>query len=256
MNLQYSQKLKEHLPQIYKNYLKRFLSEDQIDQIYADPQVSAAFNNVLNLVYDGATFGNKFDNNIKQAINKYEQTVATTFGLKDEYLRQFLHVYRFYAQSTYTGIVATDGSYVSSEEKRYFDQLSYVCGEACENLYTDLKNGNRWWELDSPTTLRRQLMNDRLVIPVDRLQALCRTYLGREIDLEKELHLNEGKTTPPLDLVNELDKKMAKKGYSLMCAWVEEKDGKRQMVESKNPPPDNRYFLKRYVNTKDASRQS
>ena len=100
MNLQYSQKLKEHLPQIYKNYLKRFLSEDQIDQIYADPQVSAAFNNVLNLVYDGATFGNKFDNNIKQAINKYEQTVATTFGLKDEYLRQFLHVYRFYAQST------------------------------------------------------------------------------------------------------------------------------------------------------------
>lgn len=256
MNIEYANRLKSHLPQIYKNYLKRFLSEDQINQIYADPAVLAEFNNVINLVYDGATFGNKFDNNIKQAINKYEKTVSSTFGFNDEYFRQFLHIYRFYASCTYTGIVATDGTYVAKQEKNYFDQLSYVCCEACENLFTDLKNGNRWWEIDSPTTLRRQLMNDKLVIPVDRLQALCREFLGREIDLDKELHLNEGKTTPPLNLVNELDRKMAKKGFSLMCAWVEEKDGKRQMVERPYPPQDNRYFLKRYVNTKDASRQA
>ena len=256
MNLQYTQKLKEYLPGIYKNYLKKFLSEDQISQIYADPQVLASFNNVINLVYNRVNFGNKFDDEIKQAISTYEQTIQATFGFKDEYFRQFLHIYRFYAASTYTGIVATDGSYVASEEKKYFDQLSYVCCEACENLFTDLKNGNRWWELDTPTTLRRQLMNDRLVIPVERLQKLCKAYLGREIDIEKELHLNEGKTTPPLNLVNELDKKMAKQGYNVMCAYVEEKDGKKQMVTSKNPPSDNRYYLKRYVNTKEASRQA
>ena len=256
MNLQFSQKLKEYLPQIYKNYLKKFLSEDQVSQIFTDPQVSASFNNVINLVYNRINFGNKYDDEIKLALTNYEKTISLSFGFKDEYLRQFLHIYRFYAASTYTGIVATDGSYVAAEEKKYFDQLSYVCCEACENLFTDLKNGNRWWELDTPTTLRRQLMNDRLVIPVNRLQKMCKAYLGREIDLEKDLHLNEGKTTPPLNLVNELDKKMAKQGFSVMCAYVEEKNGIRQMVQSKNPPADNRYFLRRYVNTKDASRQS
>lgn len=256
MNLQYSQKLKEYLPQIYKNYLKKFLSEEQVSQIFTDPQVSASFNNVINLVYNRMNFGNKYDDEIKLALTNYEKTIALSFGFKDEYLRQFLHIYRFYAASTYTGIVATDGSYVATEEKKYFDQLSYVCCEACENLFTDLKNGNRWWELDTPTTLRRQLMNDRLVIPVDRLQKLCKAYLGREIDIEKELHLNEGKTKPPLNLVNELDKKMAKQGFTVMCAYVEEKNGKRQMVTSLNPPLDNRYYLKRYVPVKDASRQS
>lgn len=255
MNLEYAKKLKEYFPQIYKTYLQKFLSPDQVNQIFADPNVATAFNNVLNLVYNGATFGNKFDNQIKQALLQYEQAVNTAFGFTDEYLRQFLHIYRFYASSTYTGIVATDGTYVAQNEADYFSKLSYVCCEACENLFTDLKNGNRWWELDTPTTLRRQLMNDRLVIPVERLQKLCRAYLGREIDLEKELHLNEGKTTPPLDLVSELDRKMAKKGMSLVCAWVEEINGKRQMVESPTPPTDNRYYLKRYVPTRDSSRQ-
>lgn len=254
MNFEYAKKLREYLPQIYKTYLQKFLSPDQIEQIYEDSEVREAFENVLDLVYDGTTFGKAYDAEIKKALQHYEQTVAITFGFKDEYLRHFLHVYRFYANSTYTGIVATDGSYVARNERDYFAKLSYVCGEACENLFTDLKNGNRWWELDSPTALRRQLMNDRLVIPVDRLQKLCRNYLGREIDLEKELHLNEGKTTPPLDLVKELDKKMAKNGLTLVCAWVEEKDGQRHVVESLTPPPDNRYYLKRYVPSKEASK--
>lgn len=256
MNLRFSQKLKEHLPQIYKTYLKRYFDEDQIDQMFANPKVTASFYNVLNLVYDGATYGKEYDDNIKRAITEYEQSIMREFGFADEYLRQFLHIYRFYASSTYTGIVATDGTYVDELEKNYFDQLSYVCCEGCDNLFTDLKNGNRWWELDTPTTLRRQFMNDKLIIPVPRLQALCRAYLGREIDIEKELLINSDKATPPLKLVKELDKKMAKKGLSLMCAWVEEINGKRQVVERPYPPKDNRYYLKRYVPVKDNSRQS
>ena len=94
-------------------------------------------------------------------------------------------------------------------------------------------------------------MNDRLVISVYRLQKLCRDYLGREIDIEKELGLNEGKTVPPLNLVKELDDKMARNGYSVAYAYVEETNGQRRMVESLQKPSDDRYYLKRYVLTKD-----
>ncbi|MBE7074732.1 MAG: hypothetical protein E7376_01975 [Clostridiales bacterium] len=251
MNALYTIKLKENFPKIYKQYLTKLLDEDSINQIFANKNVSKAFNKVLNLVYKNTTFGNKYNDEIKAAISEYEQTVQKEVGFNDEYLRQFFHIYRFYASSTYSAIIDEKDRYLINQEQGYFNQLSYVCCEACENLFNDLQHGNRWWEVDSPTTLRRQLMNDRLVIPVYRLQKLCREYLGREINIEKDLCLNEGKTVPPLGLVKELDEKMAKNGYSLAYAYVQEVNGQRQMVESSQKPNDDRYYIKRYVPTRE-----
>ena len=57
-----------------------------------------------------------------------------------------------------------------------------------------------------------------------------------------------------MELVKELDEKMAKRGYRLAYAYVKEVDGKFKVVESNEKPTDGRYYLRRYVD-KDKSLQ-
>lgn len=254
MNNIYAKKIKDYLPQIYKTYLLRSMDSDQIDQIFSEPKIVNAFNKVMNLVYKGNTFGEYHNDTIKKAINEYEQTTNEIVGFKDESFRYFLHIYRFYTECTHMEIVR-GGKYLQDRERQYFKDLSRVCCEAVDNLYIDLKNNNRWWEEKSATTLRRQFMNDKIVLPTYRIQELCRAYLGREIDLKKDLQIDQNKTTPPLNLVRELDKRMEALGFRLVYAWVETVNGKRKIVESLKMPTDNRYFLRRYSNAREDTLQ-
>ena len=90
-------------------------------------------------------------------------------------------------------------------------------------------------------------MNDKIVIPEYILQRLCKKYLGRDVDLKKELHLNENRSTPPMEIVKELDTKMEKVGLRLVYAYVGEINGEPAMIESIQKPQDGRYYLRRYV---------
>lgn len=244
---QYTKQLKKRLPKIYREYLLKFADEKQINQMFANEEVAMAFNNVVDLFYKNSQFGNQYNDEIKNALKTYEAVMQEEVGFKDEYLRQFLHIYRFYAETMQRAVNDQDGKYQWRKEKSFFERFSYVCCQACENLFTDLQNGYRWWEIDCATTLRRQFMNNRVVLPDSRIQKMCREYLGREIDIEKELHLSEHKTEPPMELVKELDEKMAKRGYRLAYAYVKEVDGKFKVVESNEKPTDGRYYLRRYV---------
>ena len=255
MNAQYTKQIKKYLPKIYKTYLLRYADEKQITQMFDNKNVKNAFYKVIELFFKNSEFGNKYNDEIKSALKDYEKTMLEQVGFSDEYLRQFLHIYRFYAGTIYPVLVDSNNRYKFREEKNFFKQRSYICCEACENLFVDLQNGNRWWEVDCASTLRRQFLNDRVVLPEHRIQKLCREYLGREINIEKELHLREGKKTPPLELVKELDEKMAKRGYNLVYAWVEEVNGVNQMVNSTCKPTDGRFYIKKYVNTKESTNQ-
>lgn len=247
MNYTYFKKVKKYLPEIYKNYLKKYVDEKQIREMFSDREVASAFANVITVFYKDGNYGKKNDDEIRQALKDYEITLKKQTGFSDYYLKNFLHMYRYYTECMVGEIVDRFNNYNDKKEKEYFNNISYVTCEATENLFNDLQNGNRWWEYDSATTLRAQFMNDKIVIPEYILQRLCKKYLGRDVDLKKELHLNENRSTPPMEIVKELDTKMEKVGLRLVYAYVGEINGEPAMIESIQKPQDGRYYLRRYV---------
>ena len=256
MNVKFANQLKSHVQSLYKNYLQeKVLDKDQINQIFEVKEVQTAFNQVIASFFDGAPYGKKYDNNILVALKNYEKVVLDNTGFNDEYLRQFLHIYRYFANITEHEIVNEKNTYVSEKETEYFKRLSYLCSEACENLYQDLRNNNRWWEVECATSLRRQFMNDRIVFPSAQIQRMCKRFLGRTINIKEELLVNAKKSEPPMKLVEELDKKMAEKGLVIYNVWVEIQNGKRVIVKSKDNPPKGVYYLKRYDYIKTDDKQ-
>lgn len=247
MNTTYALKIKTHFPQIYKNYLETVLQPDVVDLAFNDTEFLSKFDDVIRLVYTGKTFGNEYTDAIRTALTNYESFTNRTFNSPDKNLRCFLHIYRYLTQSTYTELAPSDNQYLYEKEDDYFTQLSKLCNETFDNIFVDLKNGNRWWEIDTPTSLRRQLLNDKLIITIPRLQSMCEAYLGKTINLRKELKLKANNISPNKRLVKALDKQMRKHGLTLMFAYVDIINGIRKVVETETPPKDGRYYLLRYV---------
>ncbi len=257
MNLEFLKKCKSYLPEIYKDYITTdYLTSDyltrkidcsKMSNIFSNTIVEESFKNVIDTFYRYNNYGKPGDSEIRQAIKTYELATKTYAGISDLRFRYFLHMYKYYTDRLENEIVDCNNYYDQKKEPWFFINLSYVVCNSVDSVYTDLINGNRWWEYDSATTLRAQFMNDKVIIPEYTLQFLCRKYLGRYVDLRKELHLNEGRTTPPMELVNELDKKMKLCKFKLVYAYVGQRDGKFVIIESPTKPEDDRYFLIRYV---------
>ncbi len=247
MNQIYKQKIRAYLPEIYKNFLtsKLMIDRRQVDEIFSDPVVLKQFNHTIDIFYHNSDFGNRDELLFDEAI-KYQKTVEKRCGFKDEYFRLFLHIYRFYTSCTYTFLLDDKGNYLPENEKEYFSKLQHVCCVVCDNVFIDLQNGNCWWEMENASSLRRQFLNDIVIMPLDKIQRLCRTYLGREIDIKKEL-LHDDRSTPPMELVKELDEKMRKTGKILVYSWPECTNGEWKFVDSKTNPPKNEYYFRRYI---------
>lgn len=248
MNKTYNKQMKVRLPKIYKTYLLKFMDESQINQIFSNRKVASVFASLINYFYKNKDYGIAYyDDDIKKVFEKYENTVREQTGFDDQYIRAFLHMYRYYTSKTNDRVLDEYGNYVKDFEERYFKDLTRVVCLATEDLYTDIKNNNRWWELETATALRQQFLNDKVVMSSRDIQKLCKKYLGREIDVVKDLHLEQGKKEPPMELVRELDKKMRQKGYVLTYAWTEIRNNNLVLVESPNPPTDGTYYIKRYT---------
>ncbi len=238
--------LKLHLPQIYLEYLTKVIDESQISEIYSNSKVKKALLKTVDAFYSKGGFGNNFSPEYIKALNNYKQIVEEETGFKDEFLEQFMHIYRYYSSTSDYECFA-ENNYDKGLEKDYFDAFTFVATEATENLFNDLKNNNRWWEVDSPSSLRRQFLNNKIVFPDKIMQKLCKKYLGREINIEKELKANQKRNLPPLELVRELDNKMIAQGNLVLNTWTEVRNGKTVVIESKHEPADGVYFTKAYV---------
>ncbi len=249
MNGLFKLKAKQNLLPTYKNYLvsKLLLDKKQVNKMFSNKEVSAAFENAVMEFYKGSNFGNRLDANLYPYIKKYEDVMEKKYGFKDNYFRYFINLYSYYSRKTYHNLVTFDNRYLFKKEKEYFSRLSYMCCAIFDNVYVDLTNNNLWWEYEDASLLRRQFLNDIVVVPLETIQELCLKYLGREID-PKEL-MSDTRTSPPLNLVKELDKKMAQKGYVVAYTWAEysEKDKCKVIKNSLTNPPTNKYYLKRYL---------
>lgn len=254
MNEIYKKQMKIRLPKIYKTYLLKFMDEEQINQMFSNRKVARSFAKLVNYFYKNDDFGiSRYDSNMIKVFENYENAMREKTGFDDQYIRAFLHVYRYYTSKTNDRVLDEDGYYVKDFEERYFNDLTRVVCLATEDLYTDIKNNNRWWELDSATALRQQFLNDKVAMASQDIQKLCKKYLGRSIDIVKDLHIGQGRKEPPMELVRELDEKMRQKGYVLTYAWTEIRNNKTVYVESPHPPVDGKYFIKRY--TTDLSKE-
>ena len=72
MNYTYLKKVKKYLPEIYKNYLKKYVDEKQIREMFSDREVASAFANVITVFYKDGNYGKKNDDEIRQALKDYE----------------------------------------------------------------------------------------------------------------------------------------------------------------------------------------
>lgn len=250
MSVILKQKNRYHFLPIYKKYLvtKLKLNQSQVEEIFSDKEVMAAFNACLDEFYKNSDCGVKVNKDLYPVLKKYENLVAQKFGFEDNYFRYFLNIYRYYTSKTNNNLFSKYGTYLFKKEKEYFSMLSHVCCEIFDNVYVDLTNNNLWWEYENAASLRRQFLNDMIVIPIATIQELSVKYLGRELNIEKELR-SDTRTSPPINLVNELDNKMAKLGYAVVYTWLEYSEQEKHNVikNALSNPPKDRYYFKRYM---------
>lgn len=255
MNKYYLKQIKKHLPEIYKQYLLKYVDDKQLKTIFSNKRVAKAFANAINIFYKFGDCGNLKGFEIDTYLKIYENAIKIETGFQDIYFRHFLEMYKYYTTVMYHAVVDDTDKYMNEKETEYFKNISYVTIGATENVFLDLEHGNYWWEVDSASALRTQFMNDKIIMPEHILQGLCEKYLGRRIDFEKELHINENRTTPPMELVAELDKKMAARGYKVGYVWEEYySQTKKVRVVSPSQPNNGKYYVKKYVEAKDLQR--
>ncbi|MBE7082166.1 MAG: hypothetical protein E7378_00585 [Clostridiales bacterium] len=218
------------MEEIYKD-------EQMVKTIFASKMARHLFDAALTCALNGENFNAE--------VSAYERQTG------DKNLRHYLYLYRHYAKETQND-VCKNGKVIKANEKQYFTALGNVCKIGFTDLYTDLINGNRWWEVDSASSFRRQLMDPKLVIVKSKFLAMCEKYLGRKVDYATEVNPQAGRNAE--DLVKELDLKMAQKGLKPVYAWFETIDGVKTVVESKDKPIDGRYHFIRYRQEKTAER--
>lgn len=254
MNKYYLKQIKRHLPEIYKQYLLKYVDEKQLKYIFSKKIVAKNFANAINIFYRNGNCGQLGGVEVDTGLKLYENAVKAETGFKDIYFRNFLVMYNYYTKTMYHAIVNEAEKYNIEKENEFFNNISYVTIGATENVFVDLEHGNYWWDVDSASALRTQFMNDKIIMPEHILQGLCEKYLGRRIDMARELHINENRTTPPMELVAELDKKMALRGYKVGYVWDEKNNGGTKRVVSKVQPTNGQYYVRKYVESKDLHR--
>jgi len=247
MNKEFFVSIKNYFPEIYVDFLTKVIYKDNqlVSDLFSEQEVKDAFFDVVNSVYSGEDFGKDFDKEIKTKLKKYEKLCG------DENLRHFIKLYSFYSKDSKNFIIDTNNNYHKEKEQLYFTNLKTICFKNYNSLKTDLIHGNYWWEFYSPITLRMQFLSNKLILSKNKLQKLCKKYLGREIDVVKELHLNQNVKMPPLELIKELDEKMNKAGLKVAYSWLENVDGKTTIITSDKKPKD-RYYITKYISNKQS----
>lgn len=217
-----------------------YKSEKLFDQMMAKPGVRQKFDQIISDIYDKKQFDlREFD--------KFEQLSG------NKHLQYFLQAYRYCHDMSKHNLEGPNGEYYKDNESQFLSELNDNCKYLLDAAMPDFINGNRWWEQDTVSALRMQLLRETKLFPPKKVIYLLKKYLKRDVDYDKEFD-GVGREYNN-DLLNELDAVMLKQGYAPVYIWKEKVNGETKTFRDTNPPQKNVYYKIEYQQIKEQGKE-
>lgn len=227
---------------IYRNFKKTYrkmLIDDVTQDIAGVDKMlndnKALFDKIVEITFK--------DDPCENYLKEYERKTG------DKCLRNYIEIYKAFIDETSHALYDDDGTYFEEWVDDYFNDVNQVINKVYKALESDCQNGFHWWkkENESPEALRRQLKCKVMFFNKDRINALCKKYIGREYDLSRmsEKKYNES-------LVIRLDRAMEANGKKLVYTYPSiDKNGKKIICRSDKCPNVPYYKFEYKTKTKE-----